>query len=301
MSVNKRGLGRGLEALLSSTVNSASKEASVISSSVSKVSPVMFSGKTIVSVAVSDILPNPRQPRKSFSIGTLQELSASIKIYGVIQPLIVRKKDDKYELVAGERRLRAAKLAGVEKVPVVIRDMSDESSLEQAIIENVQREDLNALEEAESYALLMKEFGLTQEEVSVRVGKARSSVANTLRLNDLPKEVKESLLKNEITAGHARAVLAAGNVLDQLRLWAKIVKENMNVREAEKEVSKKPEKVVKLGKSAQLSKIEQEFASKLMTKVELSGTEQKGVISIKYASKDDLDRLYSLIVHNEVI
>jgi len=302
MSANKRGLGRGLDALLSSTGNSANNEASIITSAVNKVSPVMFSGKTIVSVSVGEIHPNPRQPRKTFVDETLAELAESVKIYGVIQPLIVRKKDDRYELVAGERRLRAAKIAGIEKVPVVIREMSDKVSLEQSIIENVQREDLNALEEAESYALLMKEFNLTQEEVSVRVGKARSSIANTLRLNELPREVKDSLLRNEITAGHARAILAAGNVLEQLRLWTKIVKDGMNVREAEKVVSKRPKKATAENtKNSSLSHIEQEFSSKLMTKVELSGTEQKGVISIKYASRDDLERIYALIIRGETV
>jgi ParB family chromosome partitioning protein len=301
MSANKNRLGRGLEKLLSSTESKA--DTSIISSTIGKVSPIAFSGKTIVSVSVGDITPNPRQPRQKFDENSLKDLAASIKTYGIIQPLIVRKKDgNKYELVAGERRLRAAKIAGLEKIPVIIRDMSDAVSLEQAITENVQREDLNILEEAVSYALLMKEFNLTQEEVSNRVGKARSSIANTLRLNELPREVKDSLLKNEITAGHARAILSAGDVMEQLRLWGKIVKENMNVREAEKAVSnKKTEKAIKSEKSTQLSRIEQEFSSKLMAKVELSGTEQKGVISIKYASKDDLDRLYSLIVHGEVI
>ncbi|MDR2431294.1 MAG: ParB/RepB/Spo0J family partition protein [Candidatus Margulisbacteria bacterium] len=304
MSANKRGLGKGLDALLSSTVRSASRDATAIASALGRgetLKPVSFSGRTIVSLPVGSITPNPRQPRKIFADNTLRELADSIKIYGVIQPLIVRKRGEAYELVAGERRLRAACLAGVERVPVLIREMSDEISLEQAIIENIQRENLNALEEAESYALLIKEFSLTQEEIARKVGKARSSIANALRLNELPREVKDSLLRDEITAGHARAILAAGDVLSQLRLWAKILKEKMNVRAAEKAAAKKTINAAKTEKDAKLSAVEQDFSSKLATRVELSGTEQNGVISIKYTSKDELDRLYALIVHNEII
>ncbi|MDR1998242.1 MAG: ParB/RepB/Spo0J family partition protein [Candidatus Margulisbacteria bacterium] len=305
MSINKRGLGRGLEALLSSTVSSAGKDASAIASALGKndmLKPVSFSGKTIVSVPVSAIVPNPRQPRKGFAPDTLNELAASIKIHGVIQPLLVRKKEHKYELIAGERRLRASQLAGIDSVPVVIRDLSDEQSLEQALIENIQRENLNALEEAESYSLLMLEFSLTQEQVAQKVGKARSSVANALRLNELPKEIKESLRQGEITAGHARAILAAGNVLEQLRLWAKVRKEHLNVRDTEKAAAGGAVKSKNApGKNPQLSNIEQALSSRLATKVELTGTEQKGTISIKYTSRDDLERLYALLIHNEII
>jgi len=304
MSANKRGLGRGLEALLSSTVSSASKDASAITSALGKndaLKPLSFSGKTIISLPVADIAPNPRQPRKHFAEDALQEMAQSIKIYGVIQPLIVRRRGDKYELVAGERRLRASRLAGIDTVPVIVKDMSDEISLKQAIIENVQRENLNALEEAESYALLLREFGLTQEQAAKQVGKARSSVANALRLNELPREVKESLRRGDITAGHARAILAAGDVMEQLRLWTKILKEGMSVRSAEKAGAKKPNKAAVTAKSTQLSDIEQKLSSKLATKVELSGTEQKGIISIKYFSRDELDRLYVLLAENKVI
>lgn len=304
MSANKRGLGKGLEALLSSTVSSASKDASVIASTLGKndtLKPVSFSGRTIISLQITDISPNPRQPRKHFSEDTLRELADSIKIYGVIQPLIVRRRGDKYELVAGERRWRASRLAGIDTVPAVVKDVSDEISLKEAIIENVQRENLNALEEAESYALLMKEFGLTQEQVAQQVSKARSSVANTLRLNELPREVKDSLRRGEITAGHARAILSAGDVMAQLRLWAKILKEGLNVRSAEKVGAKKSKSSAKMTKSTQLSAIEQKLSSKLATKVELIGTEHKGIINIKYFSRDELDRLYARLADNEII
>ncbi|GBR72340.1 chromosome partitioning protein ParB [Candidatus Termititenax spirochaetophilus] len=303
VALNKR-LGKGLAELLSSG-NSAQKEANKITASLEKNAPGplgMLSGRTIVMVRVTMITPNPRQPRKFFDRTALEELAESIKIHGVIQPLLVRKKGDVYELVAGERRWRAAQLASIENVPVVIKDMSDEVSLEQAIIENVQRADLNALEEAESYSLLMKEFLLTQEQVADKVGKSRSAVANILRLNELPREVKDSLLKNEITAGHAKAILSAGNIVEQLKVWNAIVKHKLNVRDSEKIATQKTfVKDNKTKSSVELDAFAQKLASKLVTKVELSGTEHSGTITIRYFSRDELDRLYALLINNEVI
>lgn len=308
-----RGLGKGLESLLSSTTTTAQKDAAMMTAKSDPHKLAMFSGKTVVSLNVLDIIPNPRQPRHTFKEESLQELANSIKEHGIAQPLLVRKKGDKYELVAGERRLRASKIAGLIRVPAVIRDMSDEESLEIAIIENIQREDLNALDEAESYLLLIKEFNLNQEEVAKKVGKARSSVANALRLNDLPKEIKDSLRLGEITAGHARAILAVANIMDQLRLWEKIKNENLNVRDSEKIASAQSErqknrpagvdnnKGMENNKPGSFVNIEQELSQKFSTKVELSGTEHKGVINIKYFSRDDLDRIYSMILKNEII
>jgi ParB family chromosome partitioning protein len=305
MAIN-RGLGKGLGALLQAT-SSAQKEADNVAASLSKtdgkIQPLF--GRSILYLAAAEIVPNPRQPRKNFAPDALAELAASIKIHGVIEPLIVRRKENKYELVAGERRWRAARQAGLDKVPAVVKDMQDEVSLEQSIIENVQRENLNALEEAESYALLMKEFSLTQEQVAEKVGKARSSIANTLRLNDLPREVKDSLRKNEITAGHARAILAAGNVIEQLKVWKQVLQNNLNVRDAENLTAKKTKtkQVNKNGneKSAELTNIEQKLTSKFATKVELSGNEHNGGITIKYFSRDELDRIYTLLLTNEVV
>lgn len=302
-SNNKRGLGKGLDALLSSTTTGVKKDTTGIAMPTTNIA--MFSGKTIVSLNVEDIVPNPRQPRHIFTESALKELSASIKEHGVAQPLLVRKKGDKYELIAGERRLRASKLAGLAKVPAVIKEMSDEESLEIAIIENVQREDLNAMDEAESYELLMQEFKLTQEQVAQKVGKARSSIANTLRLVELPKDIKESLRTGEITAGHARAILATGDTTAQLELWKKIINENMNVREAEKVSAtvKKPAAPPKEkpAKPFTITTLEQELTQKFSTKVEVAGNEEKGTIQIKYFSRDDLDRIYALIARNEVI
>ncbi|MDR1114101.1 MAG: ParB/RepB/Spo0J family partition protein [Candidatus Margulisbacteria bacterium] len=306
MAIN-RGLGKGLGALLQSTGGSAQKEAENVAASLSKTDGKLqpLFGRSILHISVTEIVPNPRQPRKNFALDALAELAASIKVHGVIEPLIVRKKENKYELVAGERRWRASQQAGLDKVPVVVKGLSDEVSLEQSIIENVQREGLNALEEAESYALLMKEFSLTQEQVAEKVGKARSSVANTLRLNELPREVKESLCRNEITAGHARAILAAGNVIEQLRVWKKVIQNNLNVRDAENLTARKNKtKQVKKNeteKSDELTNIEQKLTAKFATKVELSGDEQNGLISIRYFSHDELDRIYTLLLTNEVI
>lgn len=300
---NKRGLGKGLDALLSSTTTGVRKDTTGIAMPTTNLA--MFSGKTIISLNIEDIIPNPRQPRHIFNETALKELAASIKGHGVAQPLLVRKKGQQYELVAGERRLRASKLAGLTKVPVVIKDMSDEESLEIAIIENVQREDLNAMDEAESYQLLMQEFKLTQEQVAQKVGKARSSIANALRMVELPSEIKESLRTGEITAGHARAILAAGDTAQQTELWKKILSENLNVRDAEKvaATTKKPtaKPLEKPAKPFTITTLEQELTQKFSTKVEVSGTEEKGTIQIKYFSRDDLDRIYALIARNEII
>jgi ParB family chromosome partitioning protein len=292
MSV-KRGLGKGLESLLSSTtINNAKKE---VSSAIEYKTPLL-SGKSVVSIPVADIVPNPFQPRHIFNDDTLNELAQSIKDHGVAQPVLLRKKGDRYELIAGERRWRASKLAGLHTIPSIIKDMSDEESLEIAIIENIQREDLNIIDEAESYQLLMTKFNLTQDEVAKKVGKARSSVANTLRLLDLPAEIKLSLRNGEITAGHARAILAAGNETAQIEAWKKIKTGEMNVRTAEKLTSSKKIPVQEKQKPTELREVEHSLTSKFSTKVVLSGSAQKGKIEINYFSKEDLDRIYSLLV-----
>jgi len=306
VSTAKRGLGKGLESLLSSTISTAKREAASVTATVEHhTSAALVSGKTIVSVSIEDIIPNPNQPRHKFNDNTLNELAQSIKDHGIAQPILVRKRDNKYELIAGERRWRASKIVGLKHIPAIIKEMSDEESLEIAIIENIQREDLNAIDEAESYALLMDKFNLNQEEAAQKVGKARSSVANALRLLDLPDEIRESLRNGELTAGHARAILAAGEPENQLKLWNIILKEKISVREAEKLASKKikepaettaaeTNKIVE--KPIALIETEQSLSSKFGTKVALSGTEQKGKIEIQYFSREDLDRIYELLM-----
>lgn len=311
MAAIKRGLGKGLESLLSSTMTSARQDAAaVVSSGMGNTSvnkSPFISGKSIVSVRVEDVIPNPNQPRQKFNEKSLHEMAQSIKDHGVAQPILVRKRGDQYELVAGERRLRASKIAGQPTIPAIIKEMSDEESIELSIIENIQREDLNAVDEAEAYAMLMKKFNFSQEEVAGKVGKARSSIANALRLNDLATEIKESLRNNEISAGHARAILAAVGSEQQTLLWKKVLKEKLSVREAEKFASKKLKepasvdlKKEQLGesgsKSSALIEVERTLSSHFSTKVSLQGSEQKGKIEINYFSREDLDRVYELLL-----
>ncbi len=283
MTVVKRGLGKGLEALLPPKT-------------------ALMSGKTILTVAIREIDPNPRQPRHAFDQSVLQELANSIKEHGIAQPLLVRQIEGRYQLIAGERRLRAAKLAGLDSVPVIIKNISNEKSLELAIIENVQREDLNPLDEAESYALLMKEFDLTQEAVAQKVGKSRPAIANSLRLNELPREIKESLRKEEISAGHARAILAAGDERQQLQCWKDILSGNLSVRNAEGVASaskekKKPQQLRagQIRLSPLLAELTETLARFFGTKINIHGNEQKGKIEISYYSSDDLERVLELV------
>ncbi len=284
MSTAKRGLGRGLDALISHSVDIAK--------------PVLplTSGKAVVQLDVLKIIPNPRQPRKEFDAERLDELAQSIKEQGIASPILVRKKGESYELIAGERRLRAAKKAGITSVPAIIKDFTDEQSLEIAIVENLQREDLNPIEEALAYRALTLEFGLTHEVVAKKVGKSRAAVTNSLRLLDLPKEIRESINNGEISPGHARPLLSIQGREKQLKAWKEILKKNLSVRDVEAALAvsdKKPgaRKAKKVQGNPFLADIEERLRSGLSTKVEVSGTEQKGTIKIKYYSKDDLERI----------
>lgn len=210
----KRGLGKGLEALLPGT--SGDKD-----------------GK-LREINVDDVFPNPRQPRQSISGESIEELAGSIQEHGVVQPIVVRTAEDgKYQLIAGERRWRACKELGLQKVPAVIREYDDLEAAAVALIENVQRENLNPLEEARAYRILMEDFGLTQEEVSKRVGKSRPLVGNMVRLLSLPAEIQKMVIENQLTAGHARAILGLNDSHQQIRAAKKIVEAQMNVRQAE--------------------------------------------------------------------
>ncbi len=192
-------------------------------------------GDSTTEVAISAIVPNPQQPRKRFSDESLLELAESIKEVGILQPIVVRPLDeDRFELIAGERRWRAAKLAGLESVPVLVRGADRQASLQIALIENVQREDISPLESAEAYARLLNDFGMTQEEIAKRVGKSRSGVANALRLLKLPKEVRESLIEGEISEGHARALLQFDTDSEMLLAHAQIIAKGLNVRDVER-------------------------------------------------------------------
>ncbi|MBI5902794.1 MAG: ParB/RepB/Spo0J family partition protein [Deltaproteobacteria bacterium] len=244
---------------------------------------------------IMDISPNKAQPRKSFDEASLKELSDSIREKGVIEPLIVRRSIDGYELVAGERRWRASRMAGLEEVPAVIIDATDEESLELAIIENIQREDLNAIEEAEAYRSLTG-FGLSQEEVAKKVGKERATVANYLRLLKLPPEVKAEIVKGSITMGHARALLSIEGHAAQTELCRTIIARGLSVREAEalaNRSGKSPGKAA--NKGAYQSPIEDELRGIFGTKVSFKEKKGRGSVEISFYSADERERIIDLL------
>lgn len=251
-------------------------------------------------IEVEQVRPNPEQPRVKFDDEGLQELAASIKEKGIVQPIIVRRVNGEFELIAGERRLRATKLAGLERIPAYIADVSDGSeALELALIENLQREDLNALEEADGFRRLSEHYGLTQEEISQRVGKSRAAVANTLRLLNLPRDVQNSLRSGQITAGHARAILSFEERERQIALWKRIVKEGLSVRKAEALAKKMagtevPAPISKR-RSAHIAQVEERLRNLLGTHVRLHHKPGKGgTIEIEYYTDEDLERLLEM-------
>lgn len=248
-------------------------------------------------VSLDRIYPNPHQPRKDFDKEKLDELVNSIKEHGIIQPIIVSAKDGGFQLVAGERRLRAAKLAGLKEVPVILKDYKNSQLLEIALIENLQREDLNSLEEAQAYQFLIKEYGFNQEILAQKVGKSRSAVANSLRLLNLDLEFKEDLLKEVISPGHARAILSLEKV-SQKELWRRIKKFNLSVRQTEKLAGSwqnKKNTPKKSKKSADWISSEERLTQFFSTLVKIKAKGGKGKIEISYSSLEELDRIFNLI------
>ena len=263
----------------------------------------------VTEVSVSALKPNPQQPRRDFDEGTLRELADSIRQKGVLQPVLAEPSyDGTYVIVAGERRVRAARLAGLERVPVLVRQFSQDEKLEIALIENIQREDLNPIEEALAYKRLMELGGLNQEQMASRVGKDRSTIANTLRLLKLPQEAQEEVEKGTLSPGHARAMLSLVNPADQQLLFKRIVDKGISVREAEelaaafsvgKRQVQKPHRTGKAAisrKDPEIGEIEQKLIEKLGTKVELKGNGVKGHIEITYYSSEDLERLLEILL-----
>lgn len=295
----KGGLGKGLDVLFGgSTVNIEPETGS----NITELNPKP--DDSILFIHVDSIKANPFQPRKEFDENELKELADSIKQKGVIQAITLRKADDgSYELLSGERRLRAAKLAGLEKIPAYLMDVtSKEDLLEISLIENIQRQDLNALEVAEGYQRLINECKLTQEQVASKVSKSRSTVTNTLRLLNLPEEIKTSIRKGEISEGHARAILALDNEVDQLLLWKKITGENLSVRKAE-EITRKNKKAPREKKIYQITDqnkaaikfLEEKFMEHFGTKVKLQpSSPTTGNIIIEYYTTEDLERIIEL-------
>lgn len=269
----RRGLGRGIDALIPVTADEEKEE--------------------ILEIDPNEIEPNPYQPRQRFDDEKIRELAASMREHGVIQPLIVRRESAGYQLVAGERRLRAAMEAGLDRIPVVIRAMSDREAMEISLVENLQREDLGVLEEAEAYQRLSEEFGLTQEEVSKRVGKSRSDVANTLRLLRLEPEVKELINQGKMTGGHGRALVGLSRDR-QIRLARTVVSKGLSVRSTEEAASDKPaaQRNKKVGpRAVRVREAEEMLTAALGSPVVVKKQGNKGTISISFFGSEDLERL----------
>ncbi|MDH4099140.1 MAG: ParB/RepB/Spo0J family partition protein [Nitrospirota bacterium] len=258
-------------------------------------------GVQVVELDVKKITPNDYQPRKVFKEEELKDLSESIKSLGVIQPVIVRRLDeDRYQLIAGERRWRAVKLAGIKKIPAVVRKASNEEMLEMALIENIQREELNPIETAEAYRLLMNEFKLTQEEVSAKVGKERATVANYLRLLGLPMEIRDDISEGRLSTGHAKALLALPSEMDQLALRSSVIQNGLSVRQTEalaSKIKKAPAKAKSkvFAKDPYVISLEDRLQKHFGTKVIIDAGKKGGHIRIDYFTNDDLERILELL------
>jgi ParB family chromosome partitioning protein len=243
------------------------------------------------------IRPNRFQPRRRFSAENLAELSESIKTQGILQPLLVRQDKTGYELITGERRLRAAKRAGLSQVPVLIKRVNDDKLLEMSIVENIQREDLNPIEEAEAYHRLINQLKLTQDQASARVGKSRSAVANFLRLRQLPDQIKAGITDGALSMGHARALLGAETTAQQLAAWRSVVSKKLSVRETEALIrrlraeKKKPRVSENRSEQIHLSRLAEDLSRHFGTKIMIKKHGQKGKVEIEFYSNDDLDRL----------
>lgn len=285
---NNMRLGKGLEALLGNVTNAAPTEPGE-------------NRESVCMLSINQIDPNPYQPRQEFDEAEMQELADSIALHGVIQPILVTSHGQgRYTLVAGERRWRASRKAGLAEIPAIVRATNDRALREIALIENLQRVNLNPVEEAESISLLMQEYGLTQENVSERVGKSRSAVANALRLLSLPAAVLQMVRDGKLSSGHARAVLSVPGEDRQLAFAEEILKHGYSVREAEKraklwkEDDAQPERK-RPALDLHLRSAQEELQQRLGTKVEFTGTPEKGKISISYFSPYELERLYALL------
>ncbi|HOW56797.1 MAG TPA: ParB/RepB/Spo0J family partition protein [Smithellaceae bacterium] len=252
-----------------------------------------------VTCGIEELHPSPNQPRKNFNTEDQKQLVASVKASGIIQPIVVRKSVRGYEIIAGERRWRAAQAAGLQDVPIVIREATDSQAAEWTLVENLQRQDLNPLEEADGYVTLMEKFNLSQEQISARVGKDRSTIANTIRLLKLPAKVKTALVEKKISSGHARCLLAFNNAQEQITVLDLIIKKDLNVRATERLMQKAKNQTVPkkaVTSDRHLLELEKNLAAKFMAKVHIRGTAKKGTIELRYTSLDELNRLARLIL-----
>ena len=280
----KHGLGKGMLALIDENTVSEIEQ------------------NQIITISVENIIPNRYQPRKNFNEETLRELAISIKENGIIQPVIVSDLGNgKYELIAGERRWKAAQIAGIAEIPAIIRDCSENERLEIALIENIQRENLNPIEEALAYKEILERLSITQDELAQKIGKNRSSIANTLRLLKLPEYIKEKIISGVLTEGHARAILSLEDVDKMIAFADYIIQNNLSVREAENEVKKFLEKEKSVSRETSekkedfiLKNAEDELIRILETKVEIKGNRKKGKIEIHYFSDEDFARIFEI-------
>lgn len=293
----KRGLGRGLDSLFGSYDEP--------NESVAEKSEVKVETKEIVvnepkEIDIGLIDRNPKQPRKVFDQDALEELSASIKTHGIIQPIIVQESNGRFIIIAGERRWRAARLAGLKTVPCIVKNYTKQEISEISIIENLQREDLNAIESARAIKNLITEFNLTQDEVADKIGKSRPAVANTLRLLSLPEQIISLVESGKLSAGHARTLLAVDDPSKQKEIALQVIERGLSVRETENLIKsylspKEIEKPVIKEKSLELKDFENKIKRLFSTSVQIKGDDKKGKIIIDYYSKDDLDRIYDIL------
>ncbi len=275
VSMAKKALGKGLEALIPLKEKEMETE-----------------------ISVDEIYPNKYQPRERFNTDKLKDLIASIKEKGIVQPVLVRRVAQGYELIAGERRWRAAKELGLKKIPIVIRDVSKEETIELSLIENIQREDLNPLEEAQAYKRLIGEFKITQENLAKRISRERSSIANTLRLLNLPQEIQDDISQGLISPGHARALLSLKGKREQIKVNERIKRKGFSVRETENLIKRLKKKIIRkksFRKDTQIIEVEEELMRILGTKVKITPKRNKGKIEIEYYSFADLERILEIL------
>ena len=287
MAKKTGGLGKGLSALIGETVEETQTESTPTQPQ---------------ELAIEDVHRNPNQPRVYFDEGDLEELASSITQVGILQPIIVRPDGTGYEIIAGERRYQAACKAGMKTVPVIIKDIDETTSLELALIENIQRSNLNTIEEARAYRELIERTGITQEELAKTLSKSRSSITNTLRLLDLPTEVQELVFYGDLTAGHARAILGVPSEEMRIKLARKIVEEKLSVRQAESLVAlfsvEQSEKSPRPSVTTSFKKIAKQMRQDLQTNVKIKQVRGKYKIEIEFADEDDLERLVSVMKPN---
>jgi ParB family chromosome partitioning protein len=292
MAKTNRGLGMGLEALLKMNVQNDTDN----QEGENKVKEVVAG---FVELPLSKITPNPNQPRKNFSDESLNELAQSIKNFGLLQPISVIKNGDLYEIIAGERRYRAAKIAGLDKIPVIIKNISQKEKLEVSLVENIQRENLNSIEEALAFSSLIETYQVTQEELAERLGKSRSTITNSIRLLNLDAQIRKWIIDGKITPGHARAILSLEDTKQHVNFASYLIENNLSVRDAENLSKKWPLQKKKSNlnpkKDADIKNLEKKMEGRLQTKVTIAGNSKKGKIIVDYYSIDDLERIIEIL------